>query len=166
MNHTPPKLRAPDLTQRPPRSPRVRLGGFVILPRLLDKCRATLAGCAGAYDFNCPLDRQFFEFTGLDAEQLKAEVATGKGDAQMLAWVRAHLPRPLSPWEIAHWSQYQEHRAPDLHTESFDYFVQTAAAAAVGPRSSSASMKWTRWFAPSAAARCASSPPSNAASAT
>jgi hypothetical protein len=26
-----------DLTQRPPRSMRVRLGGFVLLPRILDK---------------------------------------------------------------------------------------------------------------------------------
>ena len=37
---------APDLTQRPPRSPRVRLGGFVILPRMLDKGRATGVSCA------------------------------------------------------------------------------------------------------------------------
>jgi len=35
---------APDLTQRPPRSPRVRLGGYVILPRMLDKGRATING--------------------------------------------------------------------------------------------------------------------------
>ena len=27
---------APDLTHRPPRSPRARLGGCVILPRMLD----------------------------------------------------------------------------------------------------------------------------------
>jgi hypothetical protein len=37
---------APNLTQRPPRSPRVRLGGYVLLPRLLDKGRAELAGTA------------------------------------------------------------------------------------------------------------------------
>ena len=37
-------MNAPDLTQRPPRSPRVRLGGYTILPRLLDKARATIAG--------------------------------------------------------------------------------------------------------------------------
>ena len=36
----------PDLTQHPPRSPRVRLGGFVHLPRLLDKARAYAAGYA------------------------------------------------------------------------------------------------------------------------
>ncbi|HKS37360.1 MAG TPA: DUF5069 domain-containing protein, partial [Verrucomicrobiae bacterium] len=34
---------APDLTQRPPRSPRSRLGGYSLLPRMLDKGRATLA---------------------------------------------------------------------------------------------------------------------------
>ena len=34
MNST---LSAPNLTQRPPRSPRVRLGGYVILARVLDK---------------------------------------------------------------------------------------------------------------------------------
>ena len=37
-----------DLTQRPPRSPRVRLGGYAILARCLDKGRATLAGEAAA----------------------------------------------------------------------------------------------------------------------
>ena len=36
--------RHPDLTQHPPRSPRVRLGGFAHLPRLLDKARAFAAG--------------------------------------------------------------------------------------------------------------------------
>jgi len=35
-----------DLTQRPPRSPRLTLGGYVILPRMLDKGRAQLAGKA------------------------------------------------------------------------------------------------------------------------
>jgi hypothetical protein len=37
-------LHTPDLTKQPPRSARVRLGGYVILPRMLDKGRATIAG--------------------------------------------------------------------------------------------------------------------------
>ena len=45
---------APDLTQHPPRSPRVRLGGYVILPRMLDKGRATIAGKHGEYHYDCP----------------------------------------------------------------------------------------------------------------
>jgi hypothetical protein len=34
---------APDLTQRAPRSPRLKLGGSVLLPRILDKERALQA---------------------------------------------------------------------------------------------------------------------------
>ena len=42
-------MNASNLTQRPPRSPRVRLGGFVLRARILDKGRAELAGTAGEY---------------------------------------------------------------------------------------------------------------------
>lgn len=51
MNTIPPAS-APNLTQRPPRSPRVRLGGYVILARILDKGRAGLASLAGEYKYN------------------------------------------------------------------------------------------------------------------
>ena len=52
-----------DLTQRPPRSPRVRLGGYVLLPRIIDKARASLAGKLGDYHFaGKGLDRHFFNF--------------------------------------------------------------------------------------------------------
>ena len=40
-----------DLTQRPPRSHRVRLGGYVMLPRILDKGRALNAGKIGVYRY-------------------------------------------------------------------------------------------------------------------
>ena len=54
LNMSTSKLSAPYLTQRPPRSPRTRLGGYVLLPRMLDKGRATLAGMNGEYHYNCP----------------------------------------------------------------------------------------------------------------
>lgn len=101
-----------NLTQRPPRSPRVRLGGYVLLPRMLDKCRAELAGTSGEYHYNCPLDQRFFRFTGIDAEQLKAEVARGLGDAEILAWVDANAPVKHSDYEIAQWSAYREAAVP------------------------------------------------------
>ena len=44
----------PDFTQHPPRSVRVRIGGYAHLARLLDKARATLAGKAAEYHYNCP----------------------------------------------------------------------------------------------------------------
>lgn len=78
-------LHAPDLTRQPPRSARAKLGGFVILPRCLDKGRATLAGTPGEYHFACPLDQQFLTFAGIDAEALRAQLATGKSDTEILA---------------------------------------------------------------------------------
>ena len=93
-----------DLTLTPPRSPRVRLGSFVLLPRILDKCRATLAGKNGEYKFNCPLDRQFFDFTQVDAEAFKAEVKAGKGDGEMLEWIQQNAGRKVSAFEAMAWS--------------------------------------------------------------
>ena len=43
-----------DLTQRPPRSFRVRLGNYVVLARMLDKGRATLAKKNGEYHIQFP----------------------------------------------------------------------------------------------------------------
>jgi hypothetical protein len=110
-----------DLTQRPPRSPRVRLGGYAILPRMLDKGRAVLAGKAGEYKYACPLDQRFLEFAGIDPEALKKELAAGKGDGEILEWVIAHAKNKVTDAEILAWSQNQEQRAPaDL--EARDYF--------------------------------------------
>src|SRR5713226_1061583 len=90
-------IHAPDLTKRPPRSPRVRLGGHATLPRVLDKCRATIAAVHGEFNFNCPLDQRWFEFAGIDAAALKREVAKGKSDGEMLAWINAHSKTKPSP---------------------------------------------------------------------
>jgi hypothetical protein len=105
-----PNLSKPDLTQHPPRSPRVQLGGYVHLPRLLDKARATAVGKAGEYHYDCPIDQQFFGFTGIKAKALLAEVKKGRTDSQMLAWVRRNTKRHAS--EIAGWSTWMRGHAP------------------------------------------------------
>ena len=118
-----------DLTQRPPRSPRVRLGGYATLPRMLDKGRATINNKNGEYHFNCPLDQRFLEFVGIEAEALKKELAQGKGDGEMLAWVEANAKFKRCPVEIAAWSALADQRVPsDL--ESREYFNKIHAAAA------------------------------------
>src|SRR5271169_6096832 len=104
------KLSAPDLKNHPPRSPRVQLGGYVHLPRLLDKARATLARRNGAYNYDCGLDQHFFAFTRITAKALLAEVRRGRSDSQMLAWVRRKSKR--LPCEVAAWSAWMSTRAP------------------------------------------------------
>jgi hypothetical protein len=114
-----------DLTQRAPRSPRVRLGGYVLLPRILDKGRAAVAGKLGEYHFSgIGMDRHFFNFTGLDAESLKTELAKGGSDEQMLAWVAANAKNPRQPWEITAWSNYYENRVADSDAETITYFAE------------------------------------------
>jgi hypothetical protein len=101
---------APDLTQHPPRSGRVTLGGFVHLPRLLDKARAHLAGKAGAYDYNCGMDKNFFNFTGIDHEDFLAEVKKGRTDSEMNSWVKKKAKK--GPSEIRAWSEWLSQRGP------------------------------------------------------
>jgi hypothetical protein len=120
---------APDLTKQPPRSPRVRLGGYVVLPRMLDKCRATIAGKNGEYHYACPLDQRFLEFAGVDPEALKKEAATGKGDGELLEWIHAHAKHKRTEPEIAAWSAFVEARVPaDAEARAFFNELATKAA--------------------------------------
>ena len=91
---------APNLTQRPPRSPRVRLGKY-----------------------NNPGDYHWFRFTGITPEALKAELATGKGDGEMLAWIQENAPNKRTPWEIQQWSAYFSERGPDSDVETLEMFA-------------------------------------------
>ena len=105
-------IQASDLTKRPPRSPRVRLGGYAILPRMLDKGRAAIAGKNGEYHYACPMDHRFLDFTGTDPKALKKELAKGKGDGEILAWIHAHARHKRTEVEIAAFTAYAERNAP------------------------------------------------------
>jgi hypothetical protein len=115
---------APDLTRHPPRSPRVRLGGYVILPRMLDKGRATIAGKKGEYHFACPVDRRFLDFVGVKADAVKRQLAAGKSDGEVLDWIQQHAKHKRTDSEIMAWSACQEQRAP-ADPDSREFFDQT-----------------------------------------
>ena len=112
-----------DLTARPPRSFRVRLGNYVILARMLDKGRATLGNRNGEYKYNSPTDQRLVQFLGFDPEAMLKELAAGKGDGEMLEWVQAHSKTPRSPWEIEAWSAFMEKRGPDSDAETLELFA-------------------------------------------
>ena len=105
-------FKTPDLSQHPPRSARVRLGGFVVLPRILDKARAHLAGQTGLYKWANPLDQRLWLFTGIKPEDFLAAVQTGKSDTEMLEWVLAALQPKRQLWEIEAWSHWLENLPP------------------------------------------------------
>src|SRR5437762_12160585 len=94
------KISAPDLTKRPPRSPRCRLGGYVTLPRLLDKGRATIAATNGQFTYDAPIDQHLKDFLGLDFAALREQLAAGNGDGEILERSNAtaqpqHPPRDI-----------------------------------------------------------------------
>jgi len=117
-----------NLNERPPRSARVQLGGYVILPRMLDKCRAELAGNNGEYHYNCPLDQHFLGYTGVDPDALKAEVAKGLGDGEILKWITENSPQNRSEIEIAQWSEFHNKRSPS-NNEAREFFNSIVAGA-------------------------------------
>lgn len=78
------------------------LAGYIIAGRALDKCRAVIAGTAGEYHFNCPLDQMFFNFAGISADDFRAFVATGATDEAVAGWIKEnateHTPEGLVAW--------------------------------------------------------------------
>jgi hypothetical protein len=116
-----------DLTQRPPRGFRVRLGGLVILPRMLDKGRATLAGKNGDYEYLTSIDEHLVRFLEFDPDALLKELATGKGDWEILQWIKANSKSPRQPWEIEAFSSFMERYAPDSDPETLAVFQETTS---------------------------------------
>jgi hypothetical protein len=113
---------APDLTKTSPRSPRAPLGDYQVLAaRALDKCRSELAGTAGSYHFNCPLDQSFFRFTGIDAEQFKNFVATGATDQEVAGWI-AKASKVRDKTKIAMWALLFQVNPVSLVLDVDDWF--------------------------------------------
>lgn len=104
-------LLAPDLTRDFPRSPRETLAGYVVAARALDKCRAVLAATNGEYHFDCPLDRMFFDFTGIDSGAFRDFVATGATDDEVVDWITAHS-KIQDETERVVWNNQMRHTRP------------------------------------------------------
>jgi hypothetical protein len=120
------KKLAPDLTKGFPASPHAMLAGYIIAKRALDKCRATLAGTAGEYHFDCPLDNIFLGFAGLKGPELCDFVATGADDAAVAKWIEEHATkRPRI--EIIRWNNEWRYKrlgeAPDKIQEFMEDYI-------------------------------------------
>lgn len=100
------------------RSPRERLGGYVILPRLIDKVRLHAQGFLPEpyvpflLRSGLPLDGRFLAFTGLQSEALRQAVLSKDDERDILAWVMQGAVLH-SPQEIEAWSDALEQLRPD-----------------------------------------------------
>ena len=117
------KVTGKDLTKEAPRSPRLRVGGYAILGRTIDKCRALIAGNIGEYHFDCPLDNMLFGFKGVKGEDFKAQIENGAGDEQMVDWLN-RSGQPKTPDEIKRWGDEVTSANPYNDPEKRDWFVE------------------------------------------
>ena len=97
------QINALDLTTQFPRSPREVLAGYVVAARMLDKCRAVIAGTNGEYHFDCPLDNMFLSFVEISADAFQEFVATGADDAAVAVWIQSNA-RSRSSQDIIQWN--------------------------------------------------------------
>src|SRR3954447_1235810 len=123
MNAEKLKTIARDLRKTPPRSPRERLGGFVIAARMLDKARADVLGINGEYNFYpCGLGAYFWKFTGLDATKFKEFVGSGATDEEIDAWVGENATQKDSAAIIKWNNEMRCLRLSELTPQVQEYF--------------------------------------------
>ena len=81
---------------------RVKMDGYVHLARMIDKCRAVVAGTEGEYIYPCPMDERLMEFAGITADQFTATVKANPSDDAVARWfiqaAKAHPPVQLEAW--------------------------------------------------------------------
>lgn len=111
-----------DLRKQFPRSPKDKLAGYVHLPRMTDKCRATLAGTQGEYQYPCPMDQRLLDFVGITAEQFTAAVRNAQNDQALTEWF-TQAATPHSSDDIARWNQAFQTWDPETE-EKRAYFKQ------------------------------------------
>ena len=126
------KISGRDLTKEAPRSPRIRVGGYAILGRTIDKCRALVAGNIGEYHFDCPLDNMLFGFKGVKGNDFKAQIEQGAGDEEIVEWLNRSGEKK-TPAEIKRWSDRMEASSLYDDLEKHDYFVQETRKLGLDP---------------------------------
>ncbi len=116
-------LNAKDLTKMTPRSPYERLGGYAIIARTIDKCRATIEGKNGEYHFDCPLDNVLFSFKEIKGSDFKNYVQEGHTDDEIVEWIKkngkARTDAEVKAWSDAFKTDYSYYNDP----KKKDWFV-------------------------------------------
>lgn len=122
----------------PLRSPRETLGGYVFLPRLIDKVRLHARGklppeyIGNLLKPGLTLDGRLLTFTELDAEELRRAILAAKTDEEVLAWVERHA-RPHTMTEKRQWIAEIETYRPNAEWAKFRREVYKEIAVKIDP---------------------------------
>lgn len=77
------------------------------MARMIDKGLATIAGTAGEYHFDCPVDNLLFAFKGVEDHDVRELLESGASDQEVVEWFNHHGARKTGA-EIEAWSAEME----------------------------------------------------------
>jgi hypothetical protein len=115
-----------------PRSPYERLGGYVHLPRLIDKARLHRRGLLEGYNYKTlGFDKHLFEFLKIDPDAFEKVANEQEDDTAILDWISKN-GASHTPEEIEQWSQSMISRHPDTAEKKarFAHFLKEAGGPA------------------------------------
>jgi hypothetical protein len=105
---------------------KVKIAGHVHVARMIDKCRAVLAGTEGEYIYPCPMDERLLEFTGITSDQFTAAVKANPTDERVVAWFQ-QAAKPHSPAELEEWNRSLLTRGPSSPESAAKFKTYLAA---------------------------------------
>ena len=114
-----------------PRSPYERLGGYVHLPRLIDKARLHRKGLLDGYNYKTVgFDKHLLAFLKLNPDAFEEAAYQLDDDAAILQWVQQN-GATHSADAIAHWNEAMISRQPDTAAKKarFLHFLKEAGGA-------------------------------------
>jgi hypothetical protein len=114
--------------KRHPRSPYDKLGGYVHLPRLIDKARLHRKGLLNGYNYKTVgFDKHLLAFLKIDGDAFEEAANRFEEDAAVLQWVEEHSTKH-SPEAIEEWNQAMISRHPDTADKKarFVHFLKEA----------------------------------------
>jgi hypothetical protein len=111
-----------------PRSPYEKLGGYVHLPRLIDKARLHRKGLLDGYNYKTVgFDKHLLAFLKVDGDAFEEIANTFADDAAILDWVRKNaVQHPAEA--IEQWNHVMISRHPDTAAKKarFLHFLKQA----------------------------------------
>jgi hypothetical protein len=111
-----------------PRSPYERLGGYVHLPRLIDKAKLHRKGLLDGYNYkSVGFDKHLLAFLRLNPDAFEEAANRLDNDTAILDWVKTNGAKH-SPETIEHWNETMIARHPDTAAKKarFLHFLKEA----------------------------------------
>jgi hypothetical protein len=114
-----------------PRSPYERLGGYVHLPRLIDKAKLHRKGLLDGYNYKTVgFDKHLLAFLKLNPDAFEEAAHRLDDDDAILIWVQKN-GATHSPESIEHWNEMMISRRPDTAAKKarFLHFLKESGGA-------------------------------------